>query len=228
MTDIVLYAAPGSCSRVPCIALEEIDLPFEYRPVVFMKGEHKAPGYRKLNPKGKVPCLVIDGEPLTENVAILSHLNTRFPTAGLLPPVVSELERARQLADLCFCSATLHPIVTRIRMPHLFAAPDAARSVFDAGCEAMREYFQLIEERLVTNLWWYGDTWSAMDGYLYWVFWRVDGASFPTADYPCFSDHAKRVEQRPAVQRALAREQAAQAELEANGLAYKPPPLPMA
>ena len=59
MTDIVLYAAPGSCSRVPCIALEEIGLPFEYRPVVFMKGEHKAPDYKKLNPKGKVPCLVI-------------------------------------------------------------------------------------------------------------------------------------------------------------------------
>ena len=226
MTDIVLYAAPGSCSRVPCIALEEIGLPFEYRPVVFMKGEHKAADYKKLNPKGKVPCLVIDGEPLTENVAILSYLNKRFPEAGLLPPAANELESTRQIADLCFCAATLHPIVTRIRMPQFFAAPDAARSVFDAGCKAMHEYFQLVEERLATGPWWYGDTWSAMDGYLNWVVWRVDGANFPAADYPGFSDHAMRVEQRPAVQRALTREQAAQAELEAKGLAFKPPPLP--
>ncbi|MFK8049441.1 MAG: glutathione S-transferase family protein [Halioglobus sp.] len=226
MTDVVLYAAPGSCSRVPCIALEEISLPFEYRPVVLMKGEHKSPDYKKLNPKGKVPCLVIDGEPLTENVAILSYLNKRFPEAGLLPPAMNEVELVRQIADLCFCSATLHPIVTRIRMPQFFAAPDASRSVFDRGCDAMREYFQLIEERLDTNAWWYGETWSAMDSYLNWVFWRVEGANFPTADYPRFSDHAMRVEQRPAVQRALAREQAAQAELEAKGLAFKPPPLP--
>jgi len=226
MTDTVLYAAPGSCSRVPCIALEEIGLPFEYRPVVFMKGEHKAPDYKRLNPKGKVPCLVIDGEPLTENVAILSYLNKRFPEAGLLPPAANELESTRQIADLCFCAATLHPIVTRIRMPQFFAAPDAARSVFDAGCKAMHEYFQLVEERLAIGPWWYGDTWSAMDGYLNWVFWRVEGANFPAADYPGFSDHAMRVEQRPAVQRALAREQAAQAELEAKGLAFIPPPLP--
>lgn len=226
MTDIILYAAPGSCSRVPCIALEEIGLPFDYQPVVFMQGEHKSPDYKKLNPKGKVPCLVIDGEPLTENVAILSYLNTRFPDAALLPPTANELERMRQLADLCFCSATLHPLVTRIRMPRVFASTEAARSVFNAGCEAMREYFQLIENRLATGPWWYGDSWSAMDGYLYWVFWRVDGAGFPTADYPRFSDHARRLEQRPAVQRALAREQAAQAGLEAKGLAFKPPPLP--
>ena len=226
MTDITLYAAPGSCSRVPCIALEEIGLPFEYRPIVFMKGEHKAPDYKKLNPKGKVPCLVIDGEPLTENVAILGYLNSRFPEAGLLPPAADELARMRQIADLCFCSATLHPIVTRIRMPQFFAAPEATRGVFDAGCAAMREYFQLVEDRLAREPWWYGDTFSAMDGYLYWVFWRVEGANFPTADYPHFSDHARRVEQRPAVRRALAREQAAQSELESKGLAFKPPPLP--
>ena len=226
MTDIVLYAAPGSCSRVPCVALEEIGLPFEYRPVVFMKGEHKTPDYKKLNPKGKVPCLVIDGEPLTENVAILSYLNKQFPEAGLLPVAANGLEQTRQLADLCFCSATLHPIVTRIRMPQFFAAADAARSVFDAGCQAMHEYFLLIEQRLASDPWWYGDTWSVMDGYLNWIFWRVDGASFPTADYPRYCDHAIRVEQRPSVQRALAREQAAQAELEAKGLAFKPPPLP--
>ena len=87
MKNMMLYAAPGSCARVSCIALEEIGLPFEYRPVLFMKGEHKSPEYKKLNPKGKVPCLVIDGEALTENVAILSHLNQRFPDAHLLPAV---------------------------------------------------------------------------------------------------------------------------------------------
>jgi len=191
-----------------------------------MKGEHKLPDYKQLNPKGKVPCLVIDGEPITENVAILSYLNARFPDAKLLPPTTNELELTRQIADLCFCAATLHPIVTRIRMPQFFAAPSATRSIYDAGCKAMHEYFQLIEERLSTTPWWYGETWSALDGYLQWIFWRVQGADYPTARYPAFSDHASRSTQRPAVQRAMAREQEALADLEAKGLAFKPPPLP--
>ncbi|EED33381.1 glutathione S-transferase protein [gamma proteobacterium NOR5-3] len=226
MNNIALYAAPGTCARVSCIALEEIGLPFEYRPVIFMRGEHKSPDYKKLNPKGKVPCLVIDDEALSENVAILTHLNQLFPKAHLLPVAKGSLESARQLADLCFCASTLHPIVTRIRMPHFFATPEAARSIFNAGCQAMREYFQLIEERLAAGMWWYGESWSVLDAYLYWIFWRVDGAGFPTQDYPHFCEHAKRMEQRPSVQRAIAREEALQAELEAKGLAFKPPPLP--
>ena len=44
--------------------------------------------------------------------------------------------------------------------------------------------------------WWYGDVWSAMDAYLYWVFWRVEGAEFPVKEYPLFYDHARRMETR--------------------------------
>lgn len=226
MRDVVIYAAPGTCARVPCIALEEIGVPFEYHPVVFMRGEHKSPEYKKLNPKGKIPCLVIDGEALTENVAILSYLNQCFADAHLLPATNSDLARAHQLADLSFCASTLHPLVTRIRLPHLFASADAALSVFSAGCEAMHEYFRLIEDRLTSRSWWYGETWSIVDAYLYWIFWRVEGTRFSTEHYPRFCEHAQRMVQRPSVQRALSREEQVQAELDAEGLAFRPPPLP--
>lgn len=226
MTDITLYFAPGSCSRVPLIALLETGVVFETALVRFMKGEHKSPAYKSLNPKGKVPLLVIDGEALSENVAILSHLNHLFPAAGLLPPTSSPIEAARQAADLCFCSATLHPLVTRIRIPGLFAAPEAARSVWENACDAMREHFQLIDDRLAGGGWWYGNDWSIIDAYLNWVFWRVEGADFPVADYPYFADHSKRIQKRPAYQQAMAREAEANATLEAEGLVFKPAPLP--
>ena len=87
----------------------------------------------------------------------------------------------------------------------------------------MREYFQLVEDRLAEGPWWYGDAWSAMDAYLYWVFWRVEGADFPVKDYPRFYDHARRMEQRPSVQRALEREDRMTAQLESEGLAFTPP-----
>ena len=130
MSKTQLYMAPGTCARVPSICLEEAGQNFESVLIRFMRGEHKSPEYRKLNPKGKVPTLVIGGEVLTENVAIVTHLNERFPDSRLMPEASDSMTRARQLADLCFCSATLHPIVTRIRMPHFFANKDAAQSVW--------------------------------------------------------------------------------------------------
>lgn len=226
MADLLLYMAPGSCSRVPLIALLETGAAFETSIVRFMKGEHKSPGYKRVNPKGKVPALVVDGEALTENVAILSFLHGRFPTAGLLPPAISPLEQARQIADLCFCSTTLHPLVTRIRLPAMFAEPAASASVWEKACVAMREYFQLVEDRLASGAWWYGDRWSVMDAYLNWVFWRVEGADFPVADYPRFADHARRMAERPSVRQAMEIEAAATATLEGEGLAFRPPPTP--
>lgn len=225
MSKVQLYMAPGTCARVPCIALEEAGEDFATVVIRFMKGEHKSPEFKKLNPKGKVPTLVVDGEPLTENVAILSYLNQRYPEARLLPDAKDDLDRLRQLADLCFCSATLHPIVTRIRMPHFVATEEAARVVWEKAGNAMSEYFRLIDDRLTNQSWWYGDKWSVMDAYLYWIFWRCEGADYNVEPYPNYADHAKRMEARPAVQRALQREATAQAQLEAEGLAFKPPPL---
>jgi glutathione S-transferase len=223
MSKISLYMAPGTCARVSCIALEEVGEPFDTIVVRFMTGEHKSADYRQLNPKGKVPTLVVDGETLTENVAILSYLNHLYPGAKLLPEPRNELERVRQLADLSFCASTLHPIVTRIRLPQFFAAKEAARSVWSMACRAMTEPFELIDGRLSGQPWWYGDDWSVMDGYLYWIFWRVSGAGFDVEPYANFREHAARVEARPAVQRALAREAAATAELETEGLGFTPP-----
>jgi glutathione S-transferase len=215
--------APFTCARVAAIALIEAGVDFETKLIRFMRGEHKSPDYKAINPKGKVPALRIDGEILTENVAILIYLNERFPAAALLPEAHSAAERAQQIADLCFCSATLHPLVTRIRMPDFFAGPDNSAAVKRTGSKAMDEYFQLVDERLADRPWWYGQTWSVMDGYLYWIFWRVEGAGYDVSRYPNFSAHARASEGRPAVQRALAIEAAAHAQLDAEGVAFTPP-----
>ena len=218
-----LWMAPYTCARVTAIALEEAGASFDTRLVRFMRSEHKSPEFRARNPKGKVPALEIDGEVLTENVAILAYLAERFPQARLLPPADTPAERAHILADLCFCSSTLHPLVTRIRMPMFFAGAENALAVKQTAEAAMDEYFSLVDNRLAGGPWWYGDAWSAMDGYLYWVFWRVEGAGYDVSRFPYFTAHARAMEQRPAVQRALAREQAAQKQLEAEGLAFLPP-----
>ncbi|GAB1268294.1 glutathione S-transferase family protein [Aurantivibrio infirmus] len=208
MSKIALYAFPGSCSKVSLILLEEAQSDFSLKLVRLDKGEHKKLNFRKINAKCKVPVLVVDGVKLTENPAIITYISYLFPEANLLPLADSKVEELAQLSDLCFCSATLHPMVTRICKPEFFVERKSIFSVKQKASEAMDEGFSLIEEHLVDGPWWYGESWSAMDAYIYWVFTRVQSCGFDVNRFPRFIDHANRMKQRPAVQRAIAKEAA--------------------
>jgi len=226
LNDITLFMAPGTCARVTLIALNELGLDFQTSLIRFMKGQHKSPDYLAMNPKGKVPVLKIDGAVLTENVAILHYLNqTR---GGLLPATDDPIEQAHQLADLCFCSSTLHPNVTRFRMPQFFVqeGTDVA-SVKRKASEAMVPNFQVIEDRLAAGDWWYNGSFSAVDGYIYWVYWRVVGAGFDASAFPHYQAHAARMEQRESVKKAIAAEESATQTLKNEGLLFTPPEVKM-
>lgn len=224
MADLKLFGAPNACSRVPMIALEEAGAPFESILVRTGAGEQKSPEYLKLNPKGKVPVLVIDGEPLTENVAILTWLNHAFPEANLLPKTDNALDTVKQTADLAFFSATVHPHVTRIAMPLKFIADKelSFEIVRPKGTEDMMPVMKMVNERLDSGPWWYGDTWSLVDGYLYWAWSRITGVGFDGTAFPNIQRHRDMMETRPAVQRALAREAVFVDTLKAEGIYVAP------
>jgi len=220
MSEIVLYMSPGSCARVSAIVLEELGLEFETRVVRFMKGEHKSPEFKLKNPKGKVPVLFYNDAILSENVAIITYLNKLH--GQLLPATDDALISSQQIADLCFCASTLHPLVTRIRMPSFFAGEEHAKKVQDIAINAMDEFFHLINNRLSEQQWWYEDQWSAMDAYLYWCFWRVKGAGYPVEKFPHYCAHADKMEQRASVKRVNERDDAALKILESEGLIFTP------
>lgn len=216
----ILYFAPGTCARVPMIALEEIGEPFETRLLAFMNGEHKAPGYLAINPSGKVPALITEQGPLTENVAILTYLARIYPDSRLLPLGRSAYDDARIVSDLAWCSAGIHPIVTRTRLPQFFCdLPEGRERVREIAFDAIRPQFALIEQRLSGSPWMLGDTWSLLDAYVFWIWFRLDtNDRFDMSPYPKFNDHARRIQERPSVQRALAREAEATNWLNERGL----------
>jgi glutathione S-transferase len=221
--ELTLYFSPGACSRVPLIALEELGRPFEARLVAFMKGEHKSPDYLALNPAGKIPTLVADGRPIAQNLAIQTFLARSFPEARLLPFTGEPLADALILSQLAWFSADLHPLVTRIRLP-FFACDAAPERVKEQASEAMAGQLAPLDQRLSAQPWVLGQEWSSIDAYLYWVWFRITGAGFDPSAFPNIAAHSARMDHRPAVQRAIAREKEAEAELEAQGLALKFPP----
>ena len=224
LPDLKLFVAPNSCARVPTIALEEIGAPFDTELVRTAANQQNSPEFLKINPKGKVPTLLIDGEPLTENVAILTWLNATFPDAHLLPKTSSALDTAKQTADIAFFAGTVHPTITRIAMPVKFIEDKALSFalVRPKGTEAMMPIMSMINQRLDDGPWWYGNTWSAVDGYLYWAWDRITGVGFPGDAFPNIRRHHDLSSKRPAVQRAMAREAENIEVLKAEGLFVAP------
>ena len=208
MANILLYMAPGSCSRVTMTALEEVGVPFEARTVDLGGGEQNGADYLALNRKGKVPMLVVAGKSLTENAAILAFLDRSHPGAKLLPRYDDPIEAAVPLSDLMWCSSTLHPEVRQVRAPQKWTLGDPSGVQAD-GMKKFAKSCAHIATRVGGDRWWYGAEWSIVDTYLYWTYSTAGKSGFPLNDYPALPAHAERVRARPSFQRALARELAA-------------------
>jgi glutathione S-transferase len=179
---LTLYFAPGSSSMAVHIALHEIGAPFEGKPMSFKKNDMRSPEYLVLNPEGKVPMLVVDGQPLTEVAAILFYLAKRFPEAGLLPRDDIEAD-AQALSWMSFAASTLHPARRH--------GPDHAREVWG------------IADRRLGSGWALG-RYSIADIHLFRLYWRLADSLKPApGTFPNLTAHYARMMARPAVQRTI-------------------------
>lgn len=192
---LTLYFAPGSSSMAPHIALHEIGVPFEARPLSFKARAMHAPDILALNPEGKVPILLIDGRPLTEVAAILFYLARRFPEAALLPTDDIE-EEAQAISWMSFAASTLHPSRGK-------------------GDDAARAAFSFADRRLGSRDWTLR-RYSIADIHLFRLFWRLRYAGLaPEGAFPNLDRHYAAMMRRPAVQRTCADESAIGYELPA-------------
>src|SRR4029453_9469829 len=83
--SIKLYHAPGARSLASHCAIEETGVPYETQRMNLAEGDQRKPEYLKLNPRGAVPTLVVDGEVMTENAGILAFLAGGNPKKGIWP-----------------------------------------------------------------------------------------------------------------------------------------------
>ena len=113
--EILLYYAPNTCALAPYVTLTEANASFEAKPLNFRKNEHRLPAYLRLNPKHKVPLLMIDGEPLTESPAIQIWIARNFPQAKLLPS--DAWQELKAISILSWCSSNIHPYLSRLNAP---------------------------------------------------------------------------------------------------------------
>jgi glutathione S-transferase len=103
-----LYYSPGTASMAVHWALIELGVPFEAVQLDFGADQQHDPAYLKLNPMGRVPTLVVDGEPFSESAALVMLLAERHPEAGLAP-ASGDPQRARWLETVVWLANNLQP-----------------------------------------------------------------------------------------------------------------------
>lgn len=199
---MALYYTPGACSLASHIALEEAGVAFEGKCVV-LHDESARAAYLRVNPSGRVPALLVDGALLTETIAILSFVSTLAPR--LMPD--DPWTRAQCLSRMAWFASSAHIAFRQTRRPERFAsAPEAFAAVRDAGDAGFRRALADIDTMLRDAPWVGGDQFSVADGYaLVFYGWGMSN-TYDMSAYRYFDEFRRRCVSRPAVRRALDRE----------------------
>jgi len=90
------------------IALNLKGVPYQRRDVKLLENEQRSPAHLALNPQGLVPALEVDGMVLTQSLAIIDWLDTRFPEPRLIP--ADPAARAAALAQAMVVGMDIHPL----------------------------------------------------------------------------------------------------------------------
>jgi len=202
---IALYYSPGACSLAPHVVLEELGIPYETVRISTAEGQQRSPEYLKINPRGRVPALVVDGKVLVENVAILSFLGGGFASKGLWP--AKTWDQAQALSFMAWLADTVHPAYAHLFRPERYVeGPACTDAVKRGGRKAFGDSLAEIDRLVAGKKWALGNRFSVVDAYLL-VFYRWGNRNgFPVKDLPNYSALIGRVLARPAVRKVMADE----------------------
>ena len=81
---------------------------YDYIPVHLARGDHKLPDYTAISADGLVPLLEVEGERLSQSMAIIEYLDETHPQPPLMPKDAVGRAKVRALAQSIACE--IHPL----------------------------------------------------------------------------------------------------------------------
>lgn len=190
---IDFYSNPHSRGAMVAWMLEEIAQPYVTH-LLDYGTTMKSPDYLAINPMGKVPAIVHDGQVVTEVAAICAYLADAFPEAGLAP---RPEERAAYYRWLFFAAGPIEAAVTN-RALGVEVPPERERLV---GYGSFEQMVTVLEGRLTASPYIAGARFTAADVYVgSQVGWGITFKTLP--DLPALIAYWDRLKDRPAHLRA--------------------------
>lgn len=143
------------------LTLEVKGLAYQSRLLEFSKGDHKAAGFLKLNPRGKVPLLKDDDFVLNESLAIMAYLDKKYPEPplfGTLPQETGLIWHAVMETEAYLLSAG-----DKVIRPVFFGKGLDETEKIQQAAQAVRQELQRIDRELSGSTWLVGKQISAAD-----------------------------------------------------------------
>jgi len=195
---LTLHHAPNTRSTGALILLEELGAPHELHLLNMKAGEQRQPAYLAINPMGKVPALTHGDALVTEQVAVFLYLADLFPQAGLAPAIGDPL-RGPYLRWMAFYGSCFEPALIDRAQKREPASPSMSPySDYDT-------MLKTLTDQLAKGPYLLGERFSAAD--VLWgtaLSWTVKFGLVP--ELPVIKAYMERVNTRPAVLRARARD----------------------
>jgi glutathione S-transferase len=153
--SIRFYSWPMSSGSRAQWALEEIGVPYEYVELDRSKGEHKSAAYLAINPNGKIPALVDDGESYFESLAIILHLAEKYGADKKLWPATGA-DRADALSWSVWTATELQVYALRYVYHGLdsrisYKPEERSKAAAEFNLGATKRNFAMLDARLATR-----------------------------------------------------------------------------
>jgi len=183
---MTFHYAPGTISAVSTIALYVICCGFDSKLVNFQRFEQKSPAYLSIDPKGRVPTLVIAHGTITETSAILDYIAAMFSEAGLVPK--DPFEAAQMRSVMTYLASTMHVNhAYKMRGPRCADRTESWDDMRAKVSETMADSATFVETHALEWPFVLGERISLADPYLYVVGTWLEGDGVSVADFPKFA-----------------------------------------
>lgn len=207
--NLHLYFCPGTCSFVAHLALElakeSSGQDYQSTLINLRNGDHLKPEFKAINPRMQVPALQVDGQLLTQLIAIIEFIDTTFPQAHIFPK--NAFEKAEALSTLAWMNNTVHPTFTRIFRPERFGGDQAKDAVKAVALESFKSYLAEIDSMTVSKEYICGNMLTPADIYTI-AFIRWAGmAGIDPSQYQNYQKYVQKLVQKPVVKRIMDKEQ---------------------
>ena len=193
---IALYGHPFSRAHRVMWMLKELDMPFEHVPTAFTDGSTRTPEFLALNPNGRVPVLIDDGQPFFESLAINLYLARKFG-GPLAPKNLTEDGLATQWS-FWILSEIEKPLLLASANLMLFAEENRRADELAVMLRKLDRPFSVLDAQLAKSAYLLGSEFTVADLNVSAVLTLGVLAGVSFEPYPNLSDWLHRCLERPA------------------------------